>query len=232
MCLAGNHVELLFASEFDETHCVARNADREVLVFFLLRMFHSVLELFDTEHVHVQVVAALAEVTVENLHELVGAFFVVVTESIRVDRLRVADAVESVFVRNLRDRVERCQEAVLFGAVARACTRRERFTLLTTIRECTRSLTVNNVTRDGKDGSGRFRVTVSRSLLDLGHERLEEPNGDIVCAVVVISITREVAFDLEVLSEAGSRVTDDLDLGILDCRRRTLVSMRAISAAS
>lgn len=219
MCLAGNHVELLFASELDEAHGVARNADREVLVFFLLRMFHSVLELFDTEYVHVQVVAALAEVTVENLHELVGTFFVVMAECIRVDGLRVADTVESVFVRNLGDRVEGCQEAVLFGTVARACTRRERFTLLTTIRECARGLTVNNVTRDGKDGSGRFRVTVSRRLLDLGHERLEEPNGDIVCAVVVVSITREVAFDLEVLSEAGSRIADDLDLGVLDCRK-------------
>ena len=89
MCLAGNHVELLFASELDEAYGVAGNADGEVLVFFLLRMFHGVLEFFDTEHVHVQVVAALAEVTVENLHELVGAFFVVVTESVRVDRLRV-----------------------------------------------------------------------------------------------------------------------------------------------
>ena len=119
MCLAGNHVELLFASELDEAHGVARNADREVLVFFLLRMFHGVLELFNAEHVHVQVVAALAEVTVENLHQLVGTFFVVVTESIRVDRLCVADTVESVFVRNLGNRVERCQETVLFGTVAR-----------------------------------------------------------------------------------------------------------------
>ena len=88
MCLAGNHVELLFASELDEAHGVAGNADREVLVFFLFRMFHGVLELFDTEHVHVQVVAALAEVAVEHLHELVGTFFVVVAECILSDARR------------------------------------------------------------------------------------------------------------------------------------------------
>ena len=68
VCLAGNHVELLFASELDEAHSVAGNADREVLVFFLLRVFHGVLQLFDTEYVHVQVVAALAEIAVEHLH--------------------------------------------------------------------------------------------------------------------------------------------------------------------
>ena len=219
MCLAGNHVELLFASELDEAHGVAGNADGEVLVFFLVRVFHGVFQLFDTENVHVQVVAALAEVAVEHLHELVRAFFVVVAECIRVDRLRIADAVQSVFVRNLCDRVERSQKTMLFGTVARACARRERFALLASVWEGACSLAIHDVTGDCKNARRRFGIAISRGLLDLGHERLEEPNGDIVGTVVVVSIAREVAFDLEVLRKAGSRVADDLHLGVLDGRK-------------
>ena len=180
-------------------------------------MFHGVLQLFDTEYVHVQVVAALAEVAVEHLHELVGAFFVVVAESIRIDCLCVADAVESVFVRNLRDRVERCQETVFFGTVAWACAGRERFALLTTIREGACGLAIHDVAGNRKNRSRRFGIAVRRSLLDLGHERLEEPNGDIVGAVVVVSVTREVAFNLEVLCKTCSRIADNFYLGVLDC---------------
>ena len=47
-------------------------------------------------------------------------------------------------------------------------------------------------------------------------KRLEKPNGDIVCAVIVVSVTREVAYDLEVLCKAGNRVADDFDFRVLD----------------
>ena len=112
MAGAADDVVLLFLREREELDCVAGNADGEVRVFGLFRVRLGVEELFNTEHVHVQVVGALGEVTVHDGDELLGAFVVAVAESIRADGLRVADAVECVFVRKLGDRVERSEEAV------------------------------------------------------------------------------------------------------------------------
>lgn len=119
-----DNVHLLFLREVDELNCVARHANGEVLVFFLFRVFHSVDELFTTEHVHVHVVRALIEVTVENLNEVVRTFFFAVAKCTRVDRLGIADTVERPVVRNLGDRVEGSKETVLFCTVARVRARR------------------------------------------------------------------------------------------------------------
>ena len=113
MAGAADHVVLLFLREREELDSVAGNADGEVRVFGLFRVRLSVEQLFHAEHVHVQVVSALGEVTVHDGDELLGAFVVAVAESVRADGLRVADTVERVFVRELGDRVERGQQAVL-----------------------------------------------------------------------------------------------------------------------
>ena len=215
MCLAGNHVKLLLTRQLDEANRIAGHADSEVLVFFLLRVFHRVLQLLDAEHVHVQVVASGTEVPVQDLHELFGTFRVVVPEGRRVDGLRDADAIERVVVRDLCCGIERSQEAVLFGTVARVCARRKRFTRLAPIGERSRRLAIDNVARNRENTGCRFGVAVGRVVLNLRHERLQEPHGNVVGAVVVVSVTREVAFNLEVLRKAGFLVADDLHLRVL-----------------
>ena len=56
-------VELLFARQFDEVDRVARHANRQLRI--LLRMIHGVLQRLASEHVDVDVLAAFAEVTIE-----------------------------------------------------------------------------------------------------------------------------------------------------------------------
>ena len=111
---AADDVVLLFLRQGEELDGVAGNADGEVRVFGLFGVRLRVEQLFHAEHVHVQVVCALGEVAVHHGHELLGAFLVAMAEGVRANRLRIADAVERVFVRELRDGVERCQEAVPF----------------------------------------------------------------------------------------------------------------------
>ena len=52
-------------------------------------------------------------------------------------------------------------------------------------------------------------------LLNLCHVCVEEPYSDIVCSVIVVTVSREVTLDLEVCSDAVS-VSDSLNLCILD----------------
>ena len=53
-------------------------------------------------------------------------------------------------------------------------------------------------------------------LLDLGDEGLQQPYGDIIGTRIIISITWEVALDLEVGSQAAV-ITDDAYLCVADC---------------
>ena len=59
MSLTCDNVELLLASKVDELNSVATYTDGEVSILWLLRMFHSVLELVYAKYVDIQVVSTL-----------------------------------------------------------------------------------------------------------------------------------------------------------------------------
>ena len=80
MCLTCNNVFLLLAGKVDELNCVTADTDSEVCILFLLWVFHSVDELFNTEYVYVQVVCATAEVSVHYTNESICAFLVVLAQ--------------------------------------------------------------------------------------------------------------------------------------------------------
>ena len=53
------------------------------------------------------------------------------------------------------------------------------------------------------------------ALAQLVHERLQKPDGNVVRAVVIVAIPRELTLGLEVHGQP-LLVTDDLDLRVLD----------------
>ena len=85
---------------------------------------------------------------------------------------------------------------------------------------------------DGQDGLRRDGAAVHRQALDLTHDGGDDPLGDVVGAVVVVAVDREVAFGavtddqvvigaLDVLVLVAFKVlrvlvVDRVDLGILD----------------
>ena len=77
------YIELLLSGQIDELDSVTGYTDREVRILRLLRMLHSIDELLLAEYVHVQMMSALVEVTIENIYQLVLSLLLVMTERIR-----------------------------------------------------------------------------------------------------------------------------------------------------
>ncbi len=96
--LTSDYVELLLACQVDELNSVTTYTDGEVLVLFLLWVLHSILELVDTEYVHVQVVRTLVEVTIQYTYQCLGTLLIVVTESTWTDGLSIRDTIEGILV--------------------------------------------------------------------------------------------------------------------------------------
>ena len=65
-------------------------------------MFHAVLELVYSEYVDVQVVSALVKIAVQHVPEVVDTLSLGMPERVRTDGLGVGNAVERVFIRQLR----------------------------------------------------------------------------------------------------------------------------------
>ena len=179
----------------------------------LLGVLHSVDELLLAEDVDVQVVCALVEVAVHDLHQILNALALAVAQSIGVDGLGVGDAVQSPVVGQLGHGVQRGQQAVLLCAVAGVGTGCERGEGRTAIGQSAGVLAVDHVGGDGQDGGGSLGVAVGVALLDHLKEGAQQPDADLVGTVVVVAVLREVALDLE----AGGKthlVAHGLDLGV------------------
>ena len=69
--------------------------------------------------------------------------------------------------------------------------------------------------RDGENRGRRLAIAVGVVFLNLAEESLKKPYGNLVGAVVVVAVAREVALGLEVDGEARL-VADDSDLRVLD----------------
>ena len=117
-------------------------------------------------------------------------------------------------------------------AVLRVGARSVRGALGVAGREGTGVLAVLDVGGDRQDGLGRDGAAVDREPLDLAHDRGDDPLGDVVGAVVVVAVDRELALGavaddqvvvgalnvLVLVAFQGLRVlvVDRVDLGVLD----------------
>src|SRR5699024_8662279 len=197
-----DNIQLLLTGQVDEFHRITGYTDGEVCILFFLRMLHSVDQFLCTEYVYVQVMCTLIEVSVQSVNQIVGTLSVIMSQRSRADGLGVGDSVQSLLIRQLRNRVQRCQKAVLLCAVGRVCTRCQRFACFSSIRQRTGSFTIYNVGCNGKDGSGRLRISVGMAFFQLAHESSQQPYCDLVCTVIIVSVSREVTLCLEINSHS------------------------------
>ncbi len=100
-------------------------------------------------------------------------------------------------------------------AVHRVSAGCERLAFLTSVRCVTSSLTVGYVGSNGKDRGCRNTVSVGVMSSDRGHELVNDLLSDLIYAVVVVAIFRELAGCLEVNDDAVL-VSDRLNLRVLD----------------
>ena len=117
MASTSDNVELLLLSQVNELNSITGYTDCEVLIFFLLRMFHSIDQLFCTEYVNVQMMSTISEVSVQNLSQVSNLFRFTVTQSFRVDALCIGNTVKSPVIRQLGNRVQRSNQTILFCTI-------------------------------------------------------------------------------------------------------------------
>ena len=94
-------------------------------------------------------------------------------------------------------------------------TRREGLTRLTAVRRCARVLSVHHVGGDGQNRSGGDSAAVGVVALDKAHEGVHQLRRDLIHAVVVIPIFREIALHIIIHGHA-LLIADGLHLGVLD----------------
>ena len=101
---AGDNFQLMLTAQLDEIDSITRDTDGELGIF--LRMFHRVFQHFAVQHVHVQVVRSLYEITVHHRYQVLNTCLTVYAQRFRDDGERVADAVLRVAVAQLGNRAE------------------------------------------------------------------------------------------------------------------------------
>ena len=164
-----------------------------------------------------------------------------------VDRLSIGDSVKGILIVKLCNRVQGSKKSVLLCAVRRVCSRCQRLASFSSVRKRSCSFTINNVGCDGKDGCGWLGITIGMDVFQLLKECGKQSCCDLVCSVIIVTITWEVTLNLEVCCDSVL-VTDcfyfctfDSGKGIYTCEnpaipvakeRSTFVSISAISAAS
>ncbi len=74
------YIELLLSCQINELDSVTGYTDREVSILRLLRMLHSIDEFFPTEYVHVQMMSALVEVTIEDVNQLILSLILIMAK--------------------------------------------------------------------------------------------------------------------------------------------------------
>ena len=213
---AVHHVELLLAGQPDEVHGVAGNPDRELRI--LLRMIHRVEQHLAMQHVHIQMVPALGEITVEQRNQILTLLFRSFPERTRHDRKRVADSVLGVVVGKFRNRLQRGDRTIHIAPVHRIRARRERFARLAAVRGRSGFLAVHHVARDGQDRHGRLRVPVGLVARELPLERFDDFHCDRINPVVVVAELREIPLGDELADQTGL-VHDRFHFRVFDRRQ-------------
>ena len=178
-------------------------------------MLHRVDELLCTEDIDVEMVSALSEVAVHHVDEIVRAFVKRVAERIGADRLGVGNAVKRILVGELCYGIERGEQTALLCAVAWVGAGRKRRAGFAAVGERSCSFAVHHVGRDRENRGRRFGMTVGRVAADAGEKLLEEPHCKLVRTIVVVAVTREVAFRFIVHHHTGL-IADRFHAGVLD----------------
>ena len=183
-------------------------------------MSHSIFQLLTAEYIYVQVMSTTIEVSVHSAYQVGNLLIICMTKSARVHGLGIGDTIQRPLVGDLGYGVQRCKKSACLCAVARVCTRCERSPCTSSIRKVTGELTIYNVGSNGQDRGCRLSTTIGVVLLNICDELLQKPYTDLISTVIIVTILREVAFYLEINCQACLRITNNLNLCILDSGQR------------
>ena len=152
------------------------------------------------------------------MNKVVCTFFIIVSQSIRIDSLSIGNTVKSIFIVKLCNRVQRSKKSVLLCSVGRVSARSQRLACFSSVRKRSCSFTINNIGCNGKDGCGRFGITVGMNVFQLSEESRQKICCDLVCSVVIVTIAWEISLNNKVCCNSVL-ITDCFYLCIFNCRQ-------------
>ena len=197
-----DNVKLLLSCKVDELNSVSGNTDREVCILLFFRMLHSIDKFLFTEYVYIEVMCTTVKVSVKYIYKVLCTLFLRMTKSIRVDSLSIGDSVKGILIVKLCNRVQGSKKSVLLCAVRRVCSRCQRLAGFSSVRKRSCSFTINNIGCDGKDGCGWLGITIGMDVFQLLKECGKQGCCDLVCSVIIVTITWEVTLNLEVCCDS------------------------------
>ena len=106
-----DHIHLLFSRQIDKFHRIAGHPDREIGILLFLGVLHGVDQFLSSEHIYVQVMRSLIKISVHYLDQIADPFLFRMSQSVRIDGLRIGDPVQCPLVGQLRHRIQRSQSA-------------------------------------------------------------------------------------------------------------------------
>jgi hypothetical protein len=93
-------VLLLFASQFDEVHCITGNPERKLRI--LLRVIHCVEQGLPVKNVHIDVVAVFGKVAIQQAAKVADTIIGGTTQSAGNDREGIGNAILALAVGQFR----------------------------------------------------------------------------------------------------------------------------------
>ena len=178
-------------------------------------MLHSIDKFLFTEYVYIEVMCTTVKVSVQYVYKVLCTLFLRMAKCIRVDRLSIGDSVKGILIVKLCNRVQGSKKSVLLCAVRRVSSRCQRLSGFSSVRKRSCSFTINNVGCDGKDGCSWLGITIGMDVFQFLKECRKQCCCDLICSVIIITITWEVTFYYEICCDSVF-VTNSFNLSVFD----------------
>mmetsp|Transcript_18583 Transcript_18583/g.40673 ORF Transcript_18583/g.40673 Transcript_18583/m.40673 type:complete len:569 (+) Transcript_18583:82-1788(+) len=183
---ARDHLQLLRPAQPVEHHRIPANADGELWV--VLRVLHGVHQQLTVQHVHVQVLATLREVAIQQRRHVRRLVLLGLAQRGRGDGEGVGHAVHAVLVLHLGHRVEGGKSAGAVAAVARVGARSIRLMNGAPVGGGASLLAVHDVASDGQDRHSVLSSAVGGGAAQGSNQLLTHPLRPLVSAVIIIAV--------------------------------------------
>ena len=205
---------LLFPGQTAEIHRIAGDPNGQAGIPF--RVFHSIHQGFPVQYIDVEMVRSLAEIAVQNGHQMRLPLGFVLAQSVGNDGEGIGDSILAhIPVRNFGHGVETGQSTVDIPAVHGVGAGGQRFAQLAAVRRGAGLFAVHNVGGNGQGGERMNGIAVEGMLLELRGEGAHHIYRFIIGPVIIIAVLGEVALGDKVHGDP-LLVANGTDFGVAD----------------
>ena len=177
----------------------------------------SVEKRFSAENIDVKMIAAVFDISIQKTYEIFLPVFL--TQRLRRHGKRIGNTVARIFVRQFRNRFQRCERAVRIPSVHGIGSGSKGLSRPSSVRGITRILAVYDVARNSENRRRGNAFAVSVVAFNLVHKRFKQPHRKLVRPVVVVTVFGIVADNFKI-GNYSLFVPDGINFGVLYSRKR------------